>query len=441
MKWPLASAIAAAALVSAAGFWWTAQDANEAQAAFIGEPLPAFGDASFAEARRQANTGVSHKRQLLTSAPDQWLRREVLALALMDRFRLTGDFADLDEARELLDSGIKLAPSPSGPNLSRAILALTEHDLNRSEQALDRFQLAAVKSPADQADAAAMRGDIAFQRGDRSAAVSAYRRADGLSPTLGTKLRLAEIELRTGNPRGAIAITEQALHEYPASPGEFARVALLLANQSYAAGDLDLAGRWIDRADRAFPGFWLAQAYRAQHLAVEGDVAGSIAALKKLARESDEPEVLDALSGILSETGNEREAAKWSARAAALWEKKVARSPSSYRLHAAEHFLDFGDPARALELVREEVAIRPTPNAVEVMASSLTANGRPQEALEWLDRARDAGWDMTSLRLSRANALEALGHEDKAREVLRQAAQGASLADDPKRPLVRFGHY
>lgn len=441
MKWPIATAIAATAMIGTVGFWSSSRVLFDTKASAMVVPQAAFGDADFVSARQTADKDVSQQRTLLSSGKDQWLRHETLAIALMQRFRLTGNQQDLDEARSLLDEATAMAPKPSGPNLSRAILALTEHDLERSEEAINRFELAAVKSTRDRADAAAMRGDIAFQRGQLKTAATLYASANKLEPSLGSQLRLAEIQLRTGDPVAARDITRRALQEFPVVPAEYARVSLLLANQSYAAGDVDGAGEWIKRANAAFPGYWLAEAYQAQHLAVEGDVHAAISALEGLANAYEEPEILDALSGVLSESGDQKRADEWSARAATLWEQKLRTARDSYRLHAAEHYLDFGDPARALILAKEEVALRPTPSAIEVMASALNANGQPKAALEWLDKANDAGWSMTSLHLARSDALAALGRHQEALDVLEEASAGATLAGDPRRPLVRFGHY
>lgn len=446
MKRPIATAIAAIALVGGAGYWWNLQDEQGERSVLEGRALaqssPGFGAADYGTALSYADIEVDKRRALLAAAPDQWVKQEGLAAALMGRFRLTGDYTDIDEARTLLDAALKSAPKPAGPNISRAVLAMAEHDLASTGTALDRYDRTVVKNPGDQSDAFAMRGDIAFQHGKLEEARELYRRADAIAPAIASKVRLAEIELRTGHPRAAIAITESALVEQQKlTPGDYADMALLIANQHYAAGDIARARAWIDRANESFPGYWLAQAYDAQQRAVEGDVSGSIAALSALAETSAQPEVMDALAGILREAGQTDAAATWAERSAALWEERLKTAPAAYRLHAAEHFLDFGDPKRALALARAEIAQRPSAMAIEVMASALTANGRPQEALRWLDRAQQAGWSMTSLTLARANALEALGRENEAAQLRAQAAEGASLAGDPRRPLIRFGHY
>jgi len=105
------------------------------------------------------------------------------------------------------------------------------------------------------------------------------------------------------------------------------------------------------------------------------------------------------------------------------------------------HHLDFGDPAIALELAREEVAARPFGEAIEVLASALNANDRPAEALRWLERAEAEGWRAVSLDLARSESLAMLGRDREAKTFLDRAKKINPLAGTEERKLVRFGHF
>ncbi|MEL0254173.1 MAG: hypothetical protein VW935_19870, partial [Novosphingobium sp.] len=64
------------------------------------DPLPAevkpwFGPRNQTEALTAADNGVTNARGRLQSAPDEWLRLEMLGRALAARVRISGSYADL----------------------------------------------------------------------------------------------------------------------------------------------------------------------------------------------------------------------------------------------------------------------------------------------------------------------------------------------------------
>lgn len=434
----IALTLTVAALLSVGAAVWLDADRNQPQGQWVGA---GFGPTSHAAAVRRAEETVASGRARLAAAPGEWLPPEVLGLSLIDRFRLTGNKADLAEAEGLFRSGLAATPDPAGPSLSAAQLALMLHELGTAEQALARFDRTAVKLPAEQAAAFALTGDVAFQRGRIGEAEQLYHRAHAARPGFGSAARLANVALWQGEPDRAVALARKELRNARLTPQGRARAALLLADFSYAAGQLDAAGTWIERAETAFTGFWLVEAYAAQQLAAEGSTDAAIAALEKLARRTSEPEVIDTLVGLLRHTGRIEEADNRTLAATRLWAEKLADARDAYRLHAAEHHLDFGDPAVALALAREEVAKCPFGEAIEVLASAYLANDRPAEALAWLERAERQGFRAVSLDMARGEVLEALGRGREAQGYYRRAAELNPDAEGDLRKLLRFGHY
>lgn len=401
----------------------------------------AYGASDFGNALAQANAAIIDNRELTANRPGEWLTGEILASSLVERFKLSGDHGDLDSARELLDQGLAVAPFPSGPALSRAALALDLHQLEQAEKFLDRFDRAIAPDHRRIGEATAMRGDIAFQRGNLERARSLYEEAEKKIPGPASQYRLAQLALWTGEPERARDLAESSFSDARLQPVSFARSALTMANFSYAQGDLERAGMWIGKANEAFADFWLGQAYAAQHEAATGDANLGVQRLRDLAASSDEPEVLDILAGFLQHLGRHDEAEGWVRKAAALWEEKLLTSRESYRLHAAEHHLDFGDPERAVELAREEVAARPQGESIEVFASALLATGREEQALAWFEKAERAGYRAVSLDLARAETLDALGRAEEAGRFRRRALALNPDALKPARKLLRLGHY
>ncbi len=407
----------------------------------IGDLKAGFGPRDFSDAIETANSNVAAKRARLATAPDEWLHAEILALALMERHRLDPRPAGLEEAEQLIDRAFGLAPDPSGPNLTRAALALSLHRLDEAEAALARFGRTVAPFKRDRAEAAAMRGDLAFQRGDIREAKRFYQVSHRIDSSIGTSMRLANLALWSGQPKRASEIFEARLSGSTPIPADFAALALFQANLAYARGNLDRAGEWIEAANGKFAGYWLAEAYAAQQRAAKGDFSRAIEDLHRLATKTNDPGVMDSLTGLLFHVGRDTEARAWATRAGEEWTRLVAAHPDAYRLHAAEHHLDFGDPVRALAMARIEVTKRPFGDAIEVLASALNANGRPAEALGWLERADAKGWRAVSLDMARADALSLLGRKSEAERFTERALAINPMATDPIRKLIRFGHY
>ena len=109
--------LAAAALLTAGAAVWIDADREQPQLQWV---RAGFGPASHAAALQRTDEAIANGRARLNAAPGEWLPQEVLALGLMERFRLTGSESDLAEAGRLLDAGLTAAPDPAGPSLTAA---------------------------------------------------------------------------------------------------------------------------------------------------------------------------------------------------------------------------------------------------------------------------------------------------------------------------------
>jgi hypothetical protein len=369
---------------------------------------PGYGPKSFAESQALAERNLTAARLTYAIAPDEWLRAETLARALIARWRLENDYADLAEASHLLDDGIAHAPYPSGPVLSRALLSLTVHRLGDAQAALDRFAKFVVPDSADVADAAALRGDIALQRGDLGKAAADYAEAERVGRTPGTSVRSATLRAYRGDRAGAAAALEAMIAKPRQQPALLGELMLQRANLAYWSGDWGEAGRWVGAAQRAYPGYWLADAYAAQQYALAGRTAEALQAYRRVAQRSGRPEVMDALAHLLRLEGQGAESRAWADRAERAWAARGALFPEAVAHHRAEHELAVGSAARALEYAQSDAAARPqAPNLVLLARAELLA-GRPQAARLLLVRAAQQGWASAALWTARAAVCAAM---------------------------------
>ena len=309
---------------------------------------------------------------------------EGLARALVARFRLTANAEDLAAADHLLDQSIGHAPWPAGPVLSRASVALTVHDLDKSEAALRRFDASAVRPPAeDRIDARSIRCEIAFERGDPASA----RRLCG-EQDLGIQLRLANIQAKTGDAAGAAERIEALLRRPRQSPSTLAQLALQRASVALAQGDRRSSGRWARAAERMFPGWWLSQAYVAQQYALEGNFAEARRRYVEIAARTGDADVFDALALLTEATGQADEAHGWAARAEAAWRARNRLLPETYAAHYAEHSLLHGDPRAGLALARSDYQRRPIQPRSPITPTRCGAMATPRKRWRSCARAR-----------------------------------------------------
>jgi tetratricopeptide (TPR) repeat protein len=198
-------------------------------------------------------------------------------------------------------------------------------------------------------------------------------------------------------------------------------------------GELRLAqGKWPEatrmfaQADQVFPGWWRAEMRVAQMQALNGDVAGAIAAFEGVAARADAPEAMDILAGLYRSRGNAANARTWAARAGGIWTERLALLPEAAWAHAVEHELAFGSAQRALELARRNVQNRPYAPSRVLLAKALLANGQIDEAAKELEAAGQQGFVSSELELSRAEVLAAKGDGDGV-----EAAKARAMSINP----------
>jgi tetratricopeptide (TPR) repeat protein len=397
---------------------------------------PGFGPATFGDALAAADRAVAARRDALERHPGEWLAIETLARALMVRHRLTASPGDLAEAGRLLDSAFALAPWPAGPALTGAQVALARHDLEAAERALARFDASAVPASADeQAEARSIRCEIAFQRGRVARARELCGGTDGLA----SPLRLANLAARTGDPGEAERIVEAQLRQPRLAPQTLATLALQRASLALAQGDWEASSAWTQAAERAFPGYWLAEAFAAQQLALEGRRDEAIERYAALAERTGDPDVLDALARLAEAGGRTEEARAWAARAGTAWEQRARLLPLTYAAHHAEHLLLNADERRAVGLAAADHRRRPYPGTIVHYAYALWRTGAPAQALAVVRAGEAQGFRTAEMKLVEALALGALGRAAEAGEALGEARRLNPRIDSPGQRFVAFG--
>jgi tetratricopeptide (TPR) repeat protein len=433
--WTAAALAAVGAIAAADRQAWFAVPAANAAPLDPAVLVAGYGPATFDAALTAAETKVGAKRELLAREPGDWLRMEGLARALLQRARLTASAPDMAEANRLLARGVDRAPWPAGPVLSRAGAALTVHDLATAERTLDRFDAAAVPAPASEAaEARGIRCEIAFERGTFAQA----RSLCGDGGDLSLDLRRANMALASGDHGRAAALVEAALRQPRQTPLQLANLMLQRTAIALAAGKWPEAERWARAADRAFPGYWLAQAYVAQSRALAGDTAGAEQAYRAIAGRTGNPDVYGALAVLAKERGDGKAERAYLEKAGEGWARRVALLPATYANHYAEYQALTGDLGGALRTGADDYARRPF---LPVITDYVFVLGEAQDwgrIVEVVQRGELDGYRSATLMLAQAKALGKLGRANDAARVRAAALRLNPRIEDPRQAFVHF---
>jgi tetratricopeptide (TPR) repeat protein len=407
------------------------------------QPLALAGVArTYSEAMAQTDLAIANAEAQVAAANDQWLLHENVARNYVERARLSGNYDDYAAADAALKRAFAVAAPGTGPHLVRAQFDFRMHRLAEAERQLALIEGYAIPSPPDErAEILAMRGDIAFYRGNLKAALQLYKEADRLSPGTAT-FRRAIYAMKTGDFERAESTFDQTERE-----------ARLLAPQLHAfielqRGLLDLergnwpsAENWFRKADRTFPGYWLTQAHLVQMWALRGKVEQAEQGYRKMIEHSEQPEVMDALAALYRSQGDAVASREWAERSGAIWAKRLQQFPQAAYGHALEHELVLGNPATALALARQNMAARPYGDSATLLGWALLANNRPAEARDVLERLGGTAWRSAQQYAALSQAHAMLGDSDRSRAA-RDAALGINpRAFDPSAPLIWFGHH
>lgn len=324
---------------------------------------------------------------------DDWLAQEMLARAWFERARLTGSYDDYAAAERALDRSEAAAPAGAGPHLLRAAFEFGMHRLDPAAAALARAADSAVRPPPSElADIEAMRGDIAFYRGDTGGALRHYARADAAQPGT-TDFRRAVLHAFTGSPeRARFHLDRAARSAVQPSVQRDAWFELQRGILALDAGRIVEAQAHFRRADARFPGNWLVEEHLAETLALTGSLDEAESRYRDVVARTGAPEFMDALADIARNRGDGDAARMWTNRAAAEWRRRLAMFPEATYGHAFDHCREKGDRACALDLARRNYRARPYGEAQAMLALALRESGAEAEAGALVRAVKAAGW-------------------------------------------------
>ena len=319
-----------------------------------------------AQRRAQLDRAVGQAEQRVAKTKS-WMLHAELAAALLARADLDGSYDDYARVRDELDAAFALAGPGLGPHMLRARFELRLHRIAEGERALAAVGQQAEIDPDTDMARRGLSADIAMGAGryaEANAAIVALV-AEQRSPA--NLARQAHLFDELGDNAQADALYVEAIAK--ADDGETqAWLELQRGLLDLDRGRYDDAAAHYAAADAMFPGWWLVHEHIAEIDGLRGDTDAAIARYRDVLAQTRDPELVDALAELL-EDRDATEAAKLHAEARATFEARLAQFPEATYGHALEHFLASDDgAARALELARKNAAVRPGPDADELLA-------------------------------------------------------------------------
>jgi tetratricopeptide (TPR) repeat protein len=290
---------------------------------------------------------------------------------LILRAHVLGRIADQERAIALAELRLREAPAEGLSFLSLARARGSLHLFEEALRDLDAAEKLGLEDAAAQAERAALlqavgRYDEALVF--RRAAVA--RRADFESVA-----GLASLHAERGETAEAESLFDESYARFRGvSPFPLAQLEFQRGQMWWGAGDPLRALDWFEAAWRRVPAYAHAEGHLAELEAELGEREGAVDRLRRLARESDDPDYAGQLARILDEDGDAAEADRWRARAEKRYEELISRHPAAFADHAAEFWSSAGrDPQRAVRLAKLNLEVRNTPRARALLSRTIAA--------------------------------------------------------------------
>jgi tetratricopeptide (TPR) repeat protein len=291
-----------------------------------------------------------------------------LSKLLFLRGDLLGRIADHDRAELVANEAIALSPDTGRVNYTRARLAGRFHRFEEATALLD--QALAAGYP---------RQEIEVEKAGLLQATGQYREALALreslakdDPGIHTIGALATLLAEMEDWDSAESRYAAALYaDDGISPLPCGQLLFEWGVNAMRRGNLQCAEVIFAELDAVLPAHIPGRGHRAEVALARGEFDLAIALVTPLLEMSDDPEYRGTYAEILAARGD-ADAAREAERAAAEYERLLARRPEAYADHAAFFFLGVGNrPRRAVELARANWELRDTPRSRNLLGKAL----------------------------------------------------------------------
>jgi tetratricopeptide (TPR) repeat protein len=291
-----------------------------------------------------------------------------LSKVLFLRGDLLGRIADHDRGEQSAIEAIELSPETGKAFYARARLAERFHRFAEAKELLDRAITAGFSGQEIDIERAA----LLQATGKFSEALALREKLAEDNPGIHTLGALATLLAEMGQWAAAQGRYTAALdRDEGISPIPCAQLLFEWGVNAMRRGDLDRAEQIFAELETVLPAHVPGRGHRAEVALARGERDLAAALIKPLLEIADDPEYTATYAEILA-AGGDPEAAIQAERAAAEYERLLARRPEAYADHAAAFFMGIGNQSRrAVELARANWELRDTPRSRSLLDKAL----------------------------------------------------------------------
>ena len=307
---------------------------------------------------------------------------------LYQRASIAGHLAQLGAVERALERAVRLLTHRGDLYLLKANVAFKLHKLGDVEAALLAIPIAGRCI-----EACLLRADLDFQYGRYREAEIGYTDAIEAERSWGGLARLAYFRGKMGDLEGADRLYREAEDELTAK--EMRSYAWLEVQRGFLAfsrGCYRDARLHYERAEAAYPGYWLVDEYKAELLGAEGHYTEAIAVFRGLLTASDRPDLQQAIAELYRIAEQADAARHWQNGALSGYLESARRGEVHYYHHLTDFYADVAkDGAAAVTWARADMQLRKNFATEAALAWAFYRNAEFDEARGWIGRALASG--------------------------------------------------
>jgi tetratricopeptide (TPR) repeat protein len=306
---------------------------------------------------------------------------------LYQRASIAGDPAELVAVERAIERALPLLTHPGDVYLLEANVAFKLHKLVDVEATL-----LAIPTAGQCMEARLLRADLDFQHGRYREAETGYIDAIEAERSWSGLARLAYFRGKMGD-REAADLYREAQDELTAKEmRSFAWLEVQRGFFAFSRGAYPDARFCYDRAEAAYPGYWLVAEYQAELLAAEGRHAEAIELFQRLVAANHRPDLQQAIAELYAIAEQPDAARRWRDGALSGYLESAQRGEVHYYHHLADYSADVAkDGAAAVHWAHLDLELRENFSTQSALAWALYRNAELDAARTWIDRALASG--------------------------------------------------
>jgi Flp pilus assembly protein TadD len=388
-----------------------------------------------------ASTDLSSSAQSITAAckaigekPTEYPGYNLLATALVRRAQETSDASLYTQAKDAVKKSLELAPNNFETEKIQVSILLGEHEYPAALEAAKTLN----KRVPDDVMVYGLLTDADMEVGNYSDAENAAQWMLNLRPgNLPALTRAAHLRELFGDPEGAYELMEMAYQSTPPTEtGERARILTEMGHLRLASGSMDAAEKLFRQALAVFPSYPCALGNLAQVRITQKRYAEAVVLLEQRYQGVPRGGNLYDLAEALQLAGSNGEARK----AFAEFETKSLLESSKKDNSNRELVFYYSDhvyqPAKALDVAKQEYAWRHDVYTLDAYAWALHVNGQDAEARRQIETALAVGIRDSEIFAHAGEIALKLGDTAAAQKYLEQAVSLHTIGSEYAQVLL-----